>query len=234
MSQQYPFQCNIAQALNIIGDKWSLLILHGIMSGHQTYKEIYNSLEGQIASNLLSSRLKALEADGLISSDLYQKHPPRYRYTLTPAGEDLNIVFNSLVLWGEKHLTTCYKRLIHKSCNHTVETHYYCPHCQQTVAEDQLAVVAAEEKELEQGKVKKNVAQIIIAKNRAGECGEFDLLFQGEKSKFINPPASYINDIAAPPEKGRGGLKRISDSEVPPEPQEEVPFEGGDEIGDIF
>ena len=59
MSQQYPFQCNIAQALNIIGDKWSLLILHGIMSGHQTYKEIYNSLEGQIASNLLSSRLKA-------------------------------------------------------------------------------------------------------------------------------------------------------------------------------
>ena len=57
MSQQYPFQCNIAQALNIIGDKWSLLILHGIMSGHQTYKEIYNSLEGQIASNLLSSRL---------------------------------------------------------------------------------------------------------------------------------------------------------------------------------
>lgn len=140
MSQQYPFQCNIAQALNIIGDKWSLLILHGIMSGHQTYKEIYNSLEGQIASNLLSSRLKALEADGLISSDLYQKHPPRYRYTLTPAGEDLNIVFNSLVLWGEKHLTTCYKRLIHKNCNHTVETHYYCPHCQQTVAEDQLAV----------------------------------------------------------------------------------------------
>ena len=133
MSQQYPFQCNIAQALNIIGDKWSLLILHGIMSGHQTYKEIYNSLEGQIASNLLSSRLKALEADGLISSDLYQKHPPRYRYTLTPA--------------GEKHLTTGYKRLIHKSCNHTVETHYYCPHCQQTVAEDQLAVVAAEEKE---------------------------------------------------------------------------------------
>ena len=95
MSQQYLFQCNIAQALNIIGDKWSLLILHGIMSGHQTYKEIYNSLEGQIASNLLSSRLKALEADGLISSDLYQKHPPRYRYTLTQAGEDLNIVFNS-------------------------------------------------------------------------------------------------------------------------------------------
>ena len=94
--------------------------------------------------------------------------------------------------------------------------------------------LAAEEKELEQGKVKKNVAQIIIAKNRAGECGEFDLLFQGEKSKFINPPASYINDIAAPPEKGRGGLKRISDSEVPPEPQEETPFEGGDEIGDIF
>lgn len=147
MSQQYPFHCNIAQALNIIGDKWSLLILHGIMIGHHTYKEISDGLEGSIASNLLSNRLKALEADGLISSELYQKHPPRYRYTLTPASEDLNIVFNSMVLWGEKHLTTCYKRLVHTSCRHTVETQYYCPHCQTVVPHDQLTVIAADIKE---------------------------------------------------------------------------------------
>lgn len=147
MSQQYPFHCNIAQALNIIGDKWSLLILHGIMIGHHTYKEISDGLEGSIASNLLSNRLKALEADGLISSELYQKHPPRYRYTLTSAGEDLNIVFNSMVLWGEKHLTTCYKRLVHTACNHTAETQYYCPHCQTVVPHDQLTVIAADIKE---------------------------------------------------------------------------------------
>lgn len=147
MAQQYSFHCNIAQALNIIGDKWSLLILHGIMLGHHTYKDIYKGLEGQIASNLLSSRLKNLETDGLITSELYQKHPPRYSYTLTPAGKDLNIVFNSMILWGEKHLTTCYKRLTHQDCNHTVETQYYCPHCQCTVPENQLNVVAATIKE---------------------------------------------------------------------------------------
>lgn len=60
---------------------------------------------------------------------------------------------------------------------------------------------AAEEKEIEQGKVKKNVAEIILAKNRAGECNEFEVLFKGEKSKFINMPSNYINEMQVPASK---------------------------------
>ena len=95
--------------------------------------------------------------------------------------------------------------------------------------------LAAEEKELEQGKVKKNVAQIIIAKNRAGECRDFDLLFKGEKSKFINPPASYINDIQAPGERIRkNDFNKISDGDIPAATDADAPLEGDDNFGDVF
>ena len=95
--------------------------------------------------------------------------------------------------------------------------------------------LAAEEKELEQGKVKKNVAQIIIAKNRAGECRDFDLLFKGENSKFINPPASYINEIQAPGERIRkNDFNKIAGGDIPPATDDDAPLEGDDSFGDVF
>jgi len=92
--KQYNLQCNIAQTLNIIGDRWSLLILHQIFLGRETYKEIQEHLEG-IPTNLLSERLKTMEADNLIERSIYQSHPPRYKYMLTEKGFDLEDVFNS-------------------------------------------------------------------------------------------------------------------------------------------
>lgn len=132
MKKQYNLNCNIAQTLNIIGDRWSLLILHELLIGHTTFKEIQQGLES-IPTNLLSERLKRLESDGMIVSSLYQTHPPRYAYTLTERGEDLKHVFNSLIIWGSKHLDPAYKTFIHKECGHQVEMHYYCSHCHSTV-----------------------------------------------------------------------------------------------------
>lgn len=94
---------------------------------------------------------------------------------------------------------------------------------------------AAEEKEIEQGKVKKNVAEIILAKNRAGQCDSFELLFKGEQSKFINMPASYIDDSQIP-----GGNRRREKeypADEPAEPQDDfvpVPPEESENIDDIF
>lgn len=143
MKNQYQLPCNIAQTLNLIGDRWSLLILHRLLMGCGTYKELQESLEG-IPSNLLSDRLKALEADGLLKSRLYQEHPPRYRYELTPSGEDLQDVFNSLILWGERHLHTCYKRLVHQECGQRVVHQYFCPICGRPVDAGELTLTDPE------------------------------------------------------------------------------------------
>ncbi|BBA51454.1 helix-turn-helix domain-containing protein [uncultured Fusobacterium sp.] len=126
MKNQYELPCNIAQTLNIIGDKWTLLIVHEIMLGDKSYNELLSKLTG-IASNLLSSRLKSLEEDGIIKGELYQAHPPRYKYTLTDKGRDLEDVFNSIILWGSRHLNKCYKKLVDKKSGHKVEIRYYLP-----------------------------------------------------------------------------------------------------------
>lgn len=142
--KQYNLNCNIAQTLNIIGDRWSLLILHEMFLGSETYKEIQDKLEG-IPTNLLSDRLKTLEADKIIKKTIYQSHPPRYKYSLTEKGYDLENVFNSLILWGQKHLNKCYKKLVHESCKSVIEHRYYCPVCLKNVKVDELTVINPEE-----------------------------------------------------------------------------------------
>ncbi len=139
MKNTYTIPCNIAQTLNLIGDRWTILILHRLLNGESTFKQLQDSLDG-IPSNLLSNRLKSLENDGLACSELYQDHPPRYRYTLTESGSDLNDVFNALFLWGDKHLTTCYKRLVHQKCGCGVELRYYCTTCGRTLTPDELEI----------------------------------------------------------------------------------------------
>lgn len=89
--------------------------------------------------------------------------------------------------------------------------------------------LAAEERELEQGKVKKNVAEIILAKNRAGECNSFEVLFKGERSKFINMPSEYITDEQVPYSKKDRRPSGEEPREVADEPLAEV-----DDLDDVF
>jgi len=139
MKNGYNIPCNIAQTLNLIGDKWTLLILHQLMIEHATYKDIQDSLSG-IPTNLLADRLKFLETEELITVALYQSNPPRYRYTLTQRGADLADVFHSLFLWGERNLQQCHKHLTHIECGHSIELQYYCNQCGKTVSRDELLV----------------------------------------------------------------------------------------------
>lgn len=138
MKERYDLPCNIAQSLNIIGDRWTLLIIHEILVGRTTFNEIKKALTG-LSSKLLSDRLKYLEAQGLVESSLYSDHPPRYRYSLTESGRALETVFHSLVIWGKQHLQKCYKQLVHRTCGHEVRIDYHCEHCGHSV--NDLAVV---------------------------------------------------------------------------------------------
>jgi DNA-binding HxlR family transcriptional regulator len=141
----YNLPCNIAQTLNIIGDRWTLLIAHEILKGNVQFTDIKRSLEG-ISSNILSDRIKYLEKCGLVTSELYSEHPPRYQYQLTDSGKDLEPIFNAILLWGRDHLQKCYKKMIHSECQHEVTIAYYCPHCETNV--DDLSVVEVNEEKV--------------------------------------------------------------------------------------
>ncbi|RLL43623.1 transcriptional regulator [Oceanobacillus piezotolerans] len=144
MKSVYNLPCNIAQTLNIVGDRWTLLIVHEILIGNTKFNDIKSALNG-ISSNLLSERLKYLEESGLVTSALYSNHPPRYAYTLTQSGKDLEHVFHAFINWGEKHLEKCYKTLVHEKCNTQVDITYYCSHCDEMV--DDLAVLKVDHTE---------------------------------------------------------------------------------------
>jgi DNA-binding HxlR family transcriptional regulator len=96
-------ECPIANALDIVGDKWSLLVVRDLIHGKMTYGELADSPE-RIPTNILADRLKRLEAAGLISKSAYQDRPVRYAYALTEKGEALGDILLALVEWGEKHI----------------------------------------------------------------------------------------------------------------------------------
>jgi len=95
--------CAIACTLDLVGDKWSLLVVRDLLGGNLTYGELQNSPEG-IPTNILADRLKRLEEAGLIAKSAYHEHPVRYVYGLTEKGKALRDVLQAVVQWGKKHL----------------------------------------------------------------------------------------------------------------------------------
>jgi DNA-binding HxlR family transcriptional regulator len=95
--------CAIANSLDIVGDKWSLLVVRDLFHGKRTYGELALSPE-RIPTNILADRLKRLESAGIVASTPYQKRPVRYAYTLTPKGRALGEVLLAFVRWGKQHI----------------------------------------------------------------------------------------------------------------------------------
>jgi len=95
--------CPVACALDLLGDRWTLLLVRDLFKGRTRYGEFAASPEG-IPTNILAERLARLEAAGLITSAPYQQNPPRYGYTLTPKGTDLKPVLGALAMWSMRHL----------------------------------------------------------------------------------------------------------------------------------
>lgn len=95
--------CPVANSLDIVGDKWSLLVVRDLLHGKRTYKELAESPE-RIPTNILADRLKRLEQAGIVSSTPYQERPVRYAYSLTPKGKELGDVLHAFVRWGKRHI----------------------------------------------------------------------------------------------------------------------------------
>ena len=95
--------CAVANTLDLIGDKWSLLVVRDLLLGKRTYGELADSPEG-IPTNILAERLKRLESAGIISSAAYQDRPVRYAYSLTKKGAALGDVLLAIVRWGKEYI----------------------------------------------------------------------------------------------------------------------------------
>ena len=95
--------CPVACALDIAGDKWTLLVVRDLLRGRHTYGELAASDEG-IPTNILADRLKKMEDAGLVTAEPYQDKPVRWRYELTGKGRDLGHVLSAVALWGTKHI----------------------------------------------------------------------------------------------------------------------------------
>jgi len=95
--------CPISFSLEIVGDRWSLLVLRDIaFRGARYFRDFLESGEG-IASNVLAERLRRLEAHGVVAKARDAEDRRRFRYTLTPAGTDLIPVLVDLTVWGGRH-----------------------------------------------------------------------------------------------------------------------------------
>jgi DNA-binding HxlR family transcriptional regulator len=92
--------CPIALTLDIVGDRWSLLVVRDLMMGKSRFSEFLASPEG-VTTNILADRLKRLEAEGLVTRRLYQERPNRYAYRLTDKGRALVPVLQAICQWAQ-------------------------------------------------------------------------------------------------------------------------------------
>jgi DNA-binding HxlR family transcriptional regulator len=95
--------CPVACALDLAGDKWTLLVVRDLLRGRQTYGELADSPEG-IPTNILADRLRRMEEVGLIKASPYQERPIRYAYALTEKGLGLVEVMRAFGRWGTRYV----------------------------------------------------------------------------------------------------------------------------------
>ena len=95
--------CPVACTLDLLGDKWTLLVVRDLLLGKHTFKAFQASPE-KIPSNILAERLKRLEHEGVVRRELYQERPPRYSYHLTEKGQELAPVLQAMLTWGSTYV----------------------------------------------------------------------------------------------------------------------------------
>ncbi len=94
--------CPVERTVNLIGGKWTLLILRDLFVGTKRFGELRTSLAG-VSPKTLTDKLRELEGDGLVQRKIYPEVPPRVEYSLTPRGQSLQKIFDAMQEWGTQH-----------------------------------------------------------------------------------------------------------------------------------
>ena len=123
-----PRQCSIAGALDVVGEKWSLLVVRELFLGCRRFSEI--AANTGAPRDILTARLRRLEEVGVITRRAYSERPPRYEYVLTDAGKDLRPVIWALKHWGDTHVVgEQLPPVMEHSCGAVFTPRVHCAEC---------------------------------------------------------------------------------------------------------
>jgi DNA-binding HxlR family transcriptional regulator len=143
LQRTYPDQvCSLARTLEVLGERWTLLIVRDALLGLTRFDDLLRSLG--VARNILTDRLRRLVDAGVLERVEYQQRPPRSEYRLTPMGRELSVALVALMHWGDRHLADAAgpPRLTrHKECGGSIDVKLMCRECGETVDGPGLEVV---------------------------------------------------------------------------------------------
>jgi DNA-binding HxlR family transcriptional regulator len=126
--------CSAARALELVGERWSLLIIRdALFAGHARFADFQRSLG--VAPNILTNRLDGFVAAGLMERRRYSEHPEHYEYLLTGKGRDLAPVIVALSAWGDQHAAPHGPpiRYEHATCGSQIQQQIRCAACGEQV-----------------------------------------------------------------------------------------------------
>jgi DNA-binding HxlR family transcriptional regulator len=134
--------CSVAQALEVVGEWWSMLIIRDAFLGVTRFDDFQERLG--ISRNILNQRLAHLVEHGVLAKVPYSEHPPRFDYRLTEKGRDLWPVLTTMRQWGDKHAAPSGPplELIHHSCGEISEARLVCSGCGEPIGPRNVEAVA--------------------------------------------------------------------------------------------
>jgi DNA-binding HxlR family transcriptional regulator len=137
-----PRRCSIASALDVIGEKWSLLVIRELFLGVRRFNDIVANTGAP--RDVLTARLRRLEDLGVLTRQEYSQRPPRYAYRLTDAGKELRPVIMALKQWGDDHVMDGPPPLVWEhTCGAEFVPRTHCTACGDPVEGRQLTVRSA-------------------------------------------------------------------------------------------
>lgn len=133
--------CSIARALEVIGERWSLLIIRDVLRGIHRFDELQSSLG--VTRSVLSARLAHLVNEGVLERRRYQQHPERFEYHLSEKGQALRPVILQLLIWGDRfypHPDGLPRLLVHRGCGGRPDQDMCCSNCAKPLRTDMIEV----------------------------------------------------------------------------------------------
>jgi DNA-binding HxlR family transcriptional regulator len=125
----------LGDALDRVGDRWSLLLVEALLPGPRRFGELAEAMAG-IAPNILADRLRRLERSGILVATPYSRRPLRMEYALTADGRELAGALHLLADWGVRR-GGIGEPLRHEACGTPLEARWHCPTCERLVDEDE-------------------------------------------------------------------------------------------------